>query len=83
MKEQREIIRCQADVEKLKTVSERMKDKISDIQNSDSRDHLRGLEGELAAQYFSAFDEMILQQKDNFYFHYRNLLGGLYPEKIQ
>lgn len=62
----------QADVEKLKTVSERMKDKISDIQNSDSRDHLRGLEGELAAQYFSAFDEMILQQKDNFYFHNRN-----------
>lgn len=62
----------QADTEKLKTVSGRIKDKISDIRASASRDHLRGLEGELASQYFAVFDEMILQQKEDFYFRNRN-----------
>lgn len=39
----------QVDTEKIKIVSERIKDKISDIRASDSRDQLRGLEGELAS----------------------------------
>lgn len=33
---------------------------------------LLGLEGEAASVYFSVFDELILQQKDSFYFHGRN-----------
>ena len=37
-----------------------------------SLEQLRGLEGEGAAQYFSVFDELILQQKENFFFHGRN-----------
>ena len=35
-------------------------------------DELRGIEGEAASVYFSVFDDMILQQKDNFYFKSRN-----------
>ena len=31
-----------------------------------------GLEGEAASVYFSVFDELILQQKKDFYFHGRN-----------
>ena len=33
---------------------------------------LLGLEGEAASTYFSVFDELILQQKEQFYFHGRN-----------
>ena len=38
----------------------------------ESADILLGLEGETATVYFSVFDQLILQQKDNFYFHGRN-----------
>ena len=31
-----------------------------------------GLEGEAASVYFSVFDDLILQQKEDFYFHGRN-----------
>jgi len=34
--------------------------------HAQSADSLRGLEGECASLYFSAFDDMILQQKDDF-----------------
>lgn len=37
-----------------------------------SMDELRGIEGEAANIYFSVFDEMILQQKDDFKFLNRN-----------
>lgn len=33
---------------------------------------LRGLEGEAATVYFGVFDELILNQKEDFYFHGRN-----------
>lgn len=33
---------------------------------------LRGLEGVAASEYFGVFDDMILRQKDDFYFHGRN-----------
>lgn len=35
-------------------------------------DALRGLEGECAAAYFGAFDDLILNQKDDFHFEQRN-----------
>ena len=41
------------------------------IQNSTSRDELRGYEGEAASIYFSVFDELILQQKKDFQFQGR------------
>ena len=39
---------------------------------ADSVEKLRGIEGECASVYFSVFDDMILQQKESFYFHTRN-----------
>ncbi len=40
-----------------------------EVENADS---LRGLEGEAASNYFSVFDDIILQQKEEFYFNSRN-----------
>lgn len=40
--------------------------------NADSFDELRGIEGEAASVYFSVFDDMILQQKDDFRFLVRS-----------
>lgn len=36
-----------------------------------SKDELRGYEGEASSVYFSVFDDMILQQKSEFYFDTR------------
>ena len=62
----------QIDTERLKTVSVQLKHSLELIQNSVSRDQLRGYEGEAASLYFSVFDELILQQKKDFFFHGRN-----------
>lgn len=43
--------------------------KVMDVQNIDS---LRGIEGEAASVYFSVFDDMIFQQKEEFVFNGRN-----------
>ena len=43
--------------------------KCRDIEDIDS---LRGIEGECASVYFSVFDDMILQQKNDFYFAARS-----------
>jgi len=42
------------------------------IRREDNLDSLRGIEGECAAVYFGIFDEMILNQKEDFSFHGRN-----------
>ena len=42
------------------------------IRECENAEELLGLEGEVASVYFSVFDDLILQQKDNFYFHGRN-----------
>lgn len=62
----------QVDAEKLIKVSGKLQESLSVIAHCDARETLRGFEGELAAQYFSVFDEMILQQKEDFFFHERN-----------
>ena len=62
----------QVDVDKLMRVSAKLQDSLKGIVTCNSIDTLRGQEGELAALYFSVFDEMILQQKDDFFFHGRN-----------
>lgn len=43
--------------------------RILDVRDLES---LRGLEGAAANGYFGVFDQMILRQKDDFYFHERN-----------
>jgi len=46
------------------------------VENADS---LRGIEGECASRYFSVFDQLILQQKEDFAFDSRNRRPPLDP----
>lgn len=62
----------QIDYEKVKTASEYLKNSLNWIQNSESKEQLRGYEGEAASVYFGVFDELILQQKKDFIFQGRN-----------
>ncbi len=62
----------QVDVDKLKHVSLQLKDFLSLVHDATSTDQLRGYEGEAASLYFGVFDELILQQKDDFRFSGRN-----------
>ncbi len=47
-------------------------DSLEKIKVEDNLDTLRGLEGECASVYFRVFDELILNQKEDFWFHGRN-----------
>lgn len=49
-----------------------LKESISRVSDTESSDSLRGIEGEAASVYFSVFDEMLLQQKEEFRFRSRN-----------
>ena len=62
----------QIDTEKVKSASKMLKDAAIRVQKSQSKDQLRGYEGEAASVYFSVFDELILQQKKDFVFSDRN-----------
>ena len=53
------------------TVSSLQKAKVS-AYHTENAENLRGLEGECASRYFSLFDEMILQQKEDFIFKGRS-----------
>ena len=57
---------------KIKKKSLFLAQSLEKIRNCESADELLGLEGEAASVYFSVFDELILQQKDDFYFRGRN-----------
>ena len=57
------------DSEKLKKVSVQLYDSLSAIRNETGLSVLRGLEGESAKGYFSVLDEIILNQKDDFFFN--------------
>lgn len=48
-----------------------LKTAVSSAEEAESADSLRGIEGEAALKYFSVLDELILQQKDDFYFKNR------------
>ncbi len=60
------------DVDKLKKVSQFMLKSLENVIDCENLERLRGIEGEAASQYFSVFDELILQQKDDFFFRVRN-----------
>lgn len=60
------------DSEKLKSKSVYLSSALKNIRNSESIDQLRGFEGEAASVYFSAFDDLILNQKEDFVFRSRN-----------
>lgn len=60
------------DVDKLKKASQFMAKSLENILDCKNLEQLRGFEGESASQYFSVFDDLILQQKENFCFEVRN-----------
>ena len=60
------------DVEKLEHASELLKQSMCYIRECKDLDELRGYEGEAASVYFSVFDELILQNKNDFLFSGRN-----------
>lgn len=62
----------QIDVDKVKNASNKLKNSLEYIQNCQSKEQLRGYEGEAAAVYFGVFNELILQQKKEFIFGERN-----------
>lgn len=62
----------QVDVDKLKATSIRLQRFLPEIASVESVDSLRGFEGEAASMYFGVLNELILRDKDNFFFNGRN-----------
>lgn len=60
------------DMEKLKQVSKVLYETLPKAEKASGLDELRGIEGKAAEQYFSVFDDLILNQKDDFFFQTRN-----------
>ena len=56
------------DSARLKAASGALWNSLRALETAAAMETLRGVEGEAAAQYFAVFDEMILQQKDTFFF---------------
>ncbi|MCI0184584.1 type I-C CRISPR-associated endonuclease Cas1c [Sulfoacidibacillus ferrooxidans] len=60
------------DVEKIKAVSISLSQSMRAVRTVEELDTLRGVEGNAAVQYNSVFNDLILQQKDHFFFNGRN-----------
>ncbi|WP_127573154.1 type I-C CRISPR-associated endonuclease Cas1c [Paenibacillus xylaniclasticus] len=60
------------EVERFKTASQQLTDLMHEVRLCEDLSRLRGLEGQGAATYNRLLDDMILQQKDAFYFHTRS-----------
>lgn len=60
------------DAEKCKKTIIFLTNSLKRIKEEENLDVLRGFEGEAASVYFGIFDELILNQKDQFYFRGRN-----------
>ena len=58
----------QINTDQVKTASVHLKQSLEYIRNSQSKEQLRGYEGEAASIYFGVFNELILQQKKDFVF---------------
>lgn len=60
------------DTEKLCLVEEQLKENLREVRRASDMAALRGYEGEAAARYFSVFNQLILQQREDFKFDIRN-----------
>lgn len=60
------------DVDKLKRKSAFLHEALQKVKQCTDTQQLRGIEGEASSVYFSVFDDLILQQKEDFYFKTRN-----------
>lgn len=56
----------------IEKVTKRLSISIDQAQRAEDLDVIRGIEGESARDYFSVFDDLIIAQKDKFYFNGRN-----------
>lgn len=59
-------------VPQFKEVSNHLSSIIQDVRKCKNLETLRGLEGQAAISYNKVFDQMILQQKEHFFFHSRS-----------
>jgi CRISPR-associated protein Cas1 len=57
--------------ERIDPAVRRMACQLRELEQPMPLDQVRGMEGEAAKHYFAAFDELILQQKEAFFFHER------------
>ncbi|MFF3926402.1 type I-C CRISPR-associated endonuclease Cas1c [Paenibacillus lactis] len=60
------------DVAQFKEASYQLSELMNDIRECEDLERLRGLEGQAALSYNKRLDSMILQQKEDFYFHTRS-----------
>lgn len=60
------------DADAMKTASKQLTILLKDIRACDNFESLRGFEGQAAVVYNRMFNQMILKQKDHFYFNGRN-----------
>ena len=60
------------DVPALRAVSDFLKETLKSVQEGETLDELRGLEGSAAKQYFRVFGQLILQQREDFAFEERS-----------
>ncbi|MGG1691351.1 type I-C CRISPR-associated endonuclease Cas1c [Heyndrickxia ginsengihumi] len=60
------------DVNQFKEVSHYLSSVIHEVRICEDLERLRGLEGQAATSYNKIFNQMILQQKNDFYFHARS-----------
>lgn len=60
------------DVSKIKRVTSSLSATLKVVREVGTLEVLRGLEGSAATQYFSVLDDLILQQKEDFFYHGRS-----------
>ncbi len=60
------------DEERCRKAAQYLTNEMTKIKRAEDLDSLRGMEGECASVYFDVFDELILNQKEEFYFRGRN-----------
>lgn len=60
------------DEDRFRLASERLKLSLPQILEVTDSETLRGLEGTAANEYFRVFDDMLLREKEHFFFHGRN-----------
>ncbi|MGP0575505.1 type I-C CRISPR-associated endonuclease Cas1c [Paenibacillus polymyxa] len=58
--------------EQMKKVTASLSETMLQVRQTEDMEVLRGLEGSAAVQYNSVFDDLILQQKESFYFYGRS-----------
>lgn len=60
------------DTAKLKHASASIAESLRQLSSAEMPDKIRGIEGEAATSYFSVLNDLILQQKEQFFFQNRN-----------